>query len=348
MARRHRRPCASVIAALAARGLVVHPGSALHKGPRSARTAPPPRPAREWSGRLRERLKRENLDLRGGVDAFWRAGTEGADSLEPQKSFALGPRSAAALQSDLEYSRKILERALSGADMRHIIAQRPAATVVATQHAATTAAARVAPARPTVLDSPNGCDAAPETGVAAPPPATSHGGSRPQAARAGVRAEGGLSAREISRPSASAAGLHGVSPPQRAGREAAHASHASQEMAAHREASMPQLRPSWTLCSVLYRVVAAGSAGVAVHWGLAVWWKLEAALREERTSRLPAPSTSSLWNALFPAGERPRAADFWWWRGAGREAPGGGIPSEKTGYISQLARGFDFIYEHCY
>ena len=113
MARRHRRPCASVIAALAALGLVVHPGSALHKGPRSARTAPPPRPAREWSGRLRERLKRENLDLRGGVDAFWRAGTEGADSLEPQKSFALGPRSAAALQSDLEYSRKILERALS-------------------------------------------------------------------------------------------------------------------------------------------------------------------------------------------------------------------------------------------
>ncbi len=340
MARRHRRPCASAIAALAALGLVVHPGCALHKGPRSDRTAP-----REWSGRLRERLKRENLDLRGGVDAFWGAGAASAHGLEPQKSFALGPRSAAALHSDLEYSRKILERALSGADMHHVMAQRPAATVAAIQHAANITVGRVVPARPTGLESPNP-GTTPETGVAAPPPATTiHGGSRPQATRAGMRVDSVLAAREISGSSASAAVPHGVCPPQRAGRQAAHASPASPEMAAHREASLPQPRPRRALSSVLYRVIAAGSAGMAVHWGFAVWWKFEAARRSE--SRLSASSTSSLWNALFPAGEPPHAADSWWWRGAGREAIGG-MPSEETGFISLLVRGFDFIYEHCY
>ena len=72
------------------------------------KSKPPSVNTREWSGRLRERVKRENLDLQ-------QSSGDDLDLLETQSvsgqeaHFSLGPRAG----TDLQHSRKILERALS-------------------------------------------------------------------------------------------------------------------------------------------------------------------------------------------------------------------------------------------
>lgn len=81
--------------------VVLRPGHASHQGS-----------AREWRGALRERLKLENLDLLGGANGVADEWATRPDDEWTEDNFSLGPRSAGVLQTDLELSRKILQRAI--------------------------------------------------------------------------------------------------------------------------------------------------------------------------------------------------------------------------------------------
>lgn len=141
MRRLRGRSSGPTLAVVAAIALAVHPGLAL---PRTSsnelfHARYNKTPTGEWSGMLSERLKREKIYLRGGANAVDVRSLDCQKSgLEPQRSFALGPRSAAALQADIELSRKILERALSDRDLHHIMTQEAA---LAAHHDATAAKA---------------------------------------------------------------------------------------------------------------------------------------------------------------------------------------------------------------
>jgi hypothetical protein len=87
--------------------VVFRPGHASHQGS-----------AREWRGALRERLKLEHLDLLGGANGVAArpplpvSAEHSSEDEWAGDNFSLGPRSAGVLQTDLELSRKILERAV--------------------------------------------------------------------------------------------------------------------------------------------------------------------------------------------------------------------------------------------
>jgi hypothetical protein len=313
MGRLLERSSGPKLAAVAAIALAVHPGLALPRNEifhaRYNRA-----PTSEWSGMLSERLKRENLDLRCGANAFdLRSLDRKKSGLEPQRIFALGPRSAAALQADIEQSRKILERALSGRDLHHIMTQEAA---LAVHHNATAAKAlAVAPTPPTILDSSG----------------SGPGGPGPIA----VAARGITSGLGLAETTASATIGHAQ---PHAEREMTQTHPAAAERTVH--GLRPQTsRRRWVLCSEL----AVGGAGLAVYWGFAAW-KYWVGRHEAKARRLSW--SSSTWKGLFPAKEWPRVVVSWWWRGAGREADKSA--QEETSFISMLASGLDYIYMRYY
>jgi hypothetical protein len=267
---------------------------------------------------LSKRLKRENLDLRGGEKDFdlWSLDRK-KSGLEPHRSFALGPRSAAALQADIEHSRKILERALSDRDLHHIMTHE--AALAAHHDAAAAKALAVAPTPPTVLDS---------SGPEGPRPP-------PTFAENAVAARGSTSGLGLAETTASATVGHAQ---PYAEREMTQTRPAAAERAVH--GPRPQTSSlRWVLC----RELAVGGAGLAVYWGFAAW-KYWVARHEVKTRRLS--SSSSTWKALFPAKEWPRVVVSWWWRGAGRAAAPS--PPEETSFVSMLASGLDYIYMRYY
>ena len=315
----HGRSPGPTIAAVAAIVLAMHSGLALPRTPSNEifHARYNKAPTSEWSGMLSERLKRENLDLRGGENAFeLRSLDRKKSGLEPQRSFALGPRSAAALQADIEHSRKILERALSDRDLHHIMTHE--AALAARHDDAAAKALAVAPTPPTVLDS------------------SGPGGPRPTPMRAenAVAARGSTSGLRLAEMTACPTVGHAQ---PHAEREMTQTRPAAAERAVH--GPRPQTsKLRWVLC----RELAVG-AGLAVYWGFAAW-KYWVGRHEAKARRLSW--SSSTWKGLFPAKEWPRVVVSWWWRGAGREADKSA--QEETSFISMLASGLDYIYMRYY